>query len=316
MKHLLNNLTEQEKNAIRSQYTGSLNVVTENFKKLINSKLGDVKTILSEKTDIEPVFTDNPDDAKKGSVIFDENQTTFKDPKMFDKAVDTVASWIKPNLTTIKAFHKSNNPQIQLPKFIKLYVGTSSTGSPDSNSMVAQGRMATLNRICLKAFEKLGIRADVAYKLIVQSYDEYTPSQVDGEFYDTTKVKPNKYERMCTIVVEPIVEKGRNNNQIGDITGDLIDASSIVNTWIVDGVNEKGIVDGIKKLQTYSDIKDLDRALYNARMGTLEYFLNKQLFDDPNEREEVINHLNKCSQRSKQKNIASDAQNGGISIIF
>lgn len=45
MKHLLNNLSEEEKNSIREQHTGGMKVVTENFNKLLNSKLGDAKPI-------------------------------------------------------------------------------------------------------------------------------------------------------------------------------------------------------------------------------------------------------------------------------
>ena len=48
MKHLLNNLTEEEKNSIRNQHTGGMNVVTENFSKLINTKSGNVKLFLNE----------------------------------------------------------------------------------------------------------------------------------------------------------------------------------------------------------------------------------------------------------------------------
>jgi hypothetical protein len=48
MKHILNNLSEQEKNAIREQHTGGMKVVTENFNKLLGSKLGDVKPLVSE----------------------------------------------------------------------------------------------------------------------------------------------------------------------------------------------------------------------------------------------------------------------------
>ena len=49
MKHILNDLTEQEKNSIREQHTGGMKVMTESFSKLINSKLGDVK-VVSEQT--------------------------------------------------------------------------------------------------------------------------------------------------------------------------------------------------------------------------------------------------------------------------
>ena len=51
MKHLLNNLTEEEKNSIREQHTGGMNVVNENFSKLINTKSGDVKTYLGEQSE-------------------------------------------------------------------------------------------------------------------------------------------------------------------------------------------------------------------------------------------------------------------------
>jgi hypothetical protein len=48
MKHLLNNLTEQEKTAIRKQHTGGMKVMTEKFSKLTNSKLGDSKPFVNE----------------------------------------------------------------------------------------------------------------------------------------------------------------------------------------------------------------------------------------------------------------------------
>jgi hypothetical protein len=48
MKHILNNLTEQEKRAILEQHSGGMKVMTEKFSQLIESKLGNVKPILSE----------------------------------------------------------------------------------------------------------------------------------------------------------------------------------------------------------------------------------------------------------------------------
>ena len=50
MKHILNDLTEQEKNAIREQHTGGMKIINEKFSKLLNSKLGDVKPLVSEQT--------------------------------------------------------------------------------------------------------------------------------------------------------------------------------------------------------------------------------------------------------------------------
>jgi hypothetical protein len=50
MKHILNDLTEQEKNAIREQHSGGMKVMTENFSRLLNSKLGDSKPLVSEQS--------------------------------------------------------------------------------------------------------------------------------------------------------------------------------------------------------------------------------------------------------------------------
>lgn len=48
MKHILNNLSQEEKNSILEQHKGGMKVMTENFSKLLNSKLGDVKPMVNE----------------------------------------------------------------------------------------------------------------------------------------------------------------------------------------------------------------------------------------------------------------------------
>ena len=48
MKHILNNLSEEEKNAIREQHIGGMKVMTESFSKLLNAKLGDAKPLVNE----------------------------------------------------------------------------------------------------------------------------------------------------------------------------------------------------------------------------------------------------------------------------
>ena len=51
MKHILNDLSEQEKNSIREQHAkGGMKVMNENFSKLLNSKLGDVKPMVNEQS--------------------------------------------------------------------------------------------------------------------------------------------------------------------------------------------------------------------------------------------------------------------------
>lgn len=50
MKHLLNDMTEKEKNAIREQHTDRIKIDTSRFKSLMESKLGDVKTLVEQPT--------------------------------------------------------------------------------------------------------------------------------------------------------------------------------------------------------------------------------------------------------------------------
>lgn len=58
MKHLLNDMSEMEKNSIREQHTGGMNISNKKFSKLINSKLGDVKPI-KESSEMEEGFFDD-----------------------------------------------------------------------------------------------------------------------------------------------------------------------------------------------------------------------------------------------------------------
>jgi len=59
MKHLLNNLSDEEKNSIREQHTGGMKVVNERFSEMVNKVLGDAKPYLSEQQDDR--VTRNPD---------------------------------------------------------------------------------------------------------------------------------------------------------------------------------------------------------------------------------------------------------------
>ena len=51
MKHLLNNLSEEEKNNIRQKHKGGLKVTTENFKRLVDTKSGLVKPLVNEQSE-------------------------------------------------------------------------------------------------------------------------------------------------------------------------------------------------------------------------------------------------------------------------
>jgi len=48
MKHLLNDMSFEEKQNIREQHTGGMKVMSDSFRRLVNGKLGDSKPLVSE----------------------------------------------------------------------------------------------------------------------------------------------------------------------------------------------------------------------------------------------------------------------------
>ena len=49
MKNLFNNMSQEEKNAIREQHTGGKKIAIENFSNMVNKKLGEVYSVFSSK---------------------------------------------------------------------------------------------------------------------------------------------------------------------------------------------------------------------------------------------------------------------------
>lgn len=108
MKHLLNDLSEKEKNSIREQHTDKLKVDTSKFKKLMESKLGDVKPMV-EQSEQKP---------SEGPVLPQVNTNTnqsieipkgTQEPESFEGKSITL---YRDNNEAIKAFEsKKSNPR-------------------------------------------------------------------------------------------------------------------------------------------------------------------------------------------------------------
>ena len=83
MKHLLNDMTEAEKNSIREQHKGGIKVNTEKFAKLVESKLGESKPYLIEQSSTMVKIYDD-----EGETKFLDTVTISGEPKKtgFDKS--------------------------------------------------------------------------------------------------------------------------------------------------------------------------------------------------------------------------------------
>jgi hypothetical protein len=88
MKHILNDLSNEEKNSIREQHSGGMKIMTENFRKLANSKLGDVKPLVNEQNVISSLVSGSSQKAVKQ--IFDSCRSVSKSPSVTNKIVDAI----------------------------------------------------------------------------------------------------------------------------------------------------------------------------------------------------------------------------------
>jgi len=83
MKHLLNNMSEEEKNSIREQHSGGMKLQNEKFKLMVEKKLGDVKPILTESAQAQSMI-----DAATKKI----NAGTKPDPKLQEQIKECITT--------------------------------------------------------------------------------------------------------------------------------------------------------------------------------------------------------------------------------
>tara|TARA_B110000503_G_scaffold31481_1_gene50814 strand:+ start:754 stop:1227 length:474 start_codon:yes stop_codon:yes gene_type:complete len=126
MKHLLNDLSEEERNSIREQHTGGMKVMTENFKKLINTKQGDVKTLLEQEDDEDEsgvddeVANDEVEPSEKGlkDKLYDELQKARVDKPRAKDFVNAIFSYDTTDINgwdSMMFEYYKNNSQTFIP---------------------------------------------------------------------------------------------------------------------------------------------------------------------------------------------------------
>ena len=84
MKHILNEMSEEERNSIRSQHTGSLQVQTERFKALVENKLGNAKPLVSEQYESFTAFDEQEDEPSTEDMPLAPMEEDDSDYRMYD----------------------------------------------------------------------------------------------------------------------------------------------------------------------------------------------------------------------------------------
>lgn len=242
-----------------------------------------------------------------GHFLFGEGQTTptyLNGGKIGPGSTKRIMEQIKQKMMadgTLQAMERFyDSEKFQIPKFIKISVGTSHTSGPGENANVAQGRVNYLMGLVEGALRGLGIREDIIKSFIIADTNaKYSPSKLDTKFYDASKVSPNAFERFGKIEINQVQIKGINTGHVQSVQRSLNSASSIINTFLGDNVDSKTISNAISHLETYSDIQDLDNALSaQGKWSGLEDFLNDQLSNYPRTLTHIASYLDQCAQTS------------------
>jgi len=137
MKHLLNGMPDWEKNSIREQYEGGMSIDTSKFKKLMESKLGNVK----------PLITEEPLKGNAGEIqkFLQDNQdnTLVADYKFGDKSAIAAGKYLFKG-TKIPAYDTVTNVKTLWEVMLKngLTVGT----TPGFGPLMAKALAAELEK--------------------------------------------------------------------------------------------------------------------------------------------------------------------------
>jgi hypothetical protein len=128
MKHLLNNLSNEEKNNIREQHTGGMKVITENFYKLLNSKLGDVKPLTEQSAAAYKPMTATQ---RETSGVVQQGQST---PKKAVEALSTYGfSLLIPK--ALEYLNGSGTSDVKVQKFCQLCNTSNAPINANGNQM-------------------------------------------------------------------------------------------------------------------------------------------------------------------------------------
>lgn len=235
------------------------------------------------------------------------------DKTKVDAFIASAAQTLKNNDSIIKEF--LNNKKYPLPKFIKIVAGTDITGSERANVNVGQARLREGRRIVREAFKKSGLPYyDTQIESWITSAQNYQPSDLDKNVYDPSKVTSEPKKRFLQIYIYSLTKEGLTSSQIQGVEDNL------KSTFDWTGVDEDAIAAEICKLQTMSDISDLE-IQFKREYGSLQGFLNSKMYDvvatespigqwfpetttNLSQRKKVIGCLNKISQREIKRNIA------------
>lgn len=259
----------------------------------------------------EPVIKDE----RVYSINFPEGQ--FRIPTQTrEEIVRMIQDDLEDSLPTLEYFVSGMGKQYgqPIPKFIKLSVGTSSTGTQEVNARLSQNRLNELKGIVKQALQTSSTfqgkkLSPETIERFIQVVTDYRPTSVDRDFYDYKTSKPEDEERDAYITIDILETKGLSSTDIDSASDTMRSGRG----WYFMGMGDldpKKIVDALRRVETYTDITDMERELRNE--GGLENFLNSELSKGGDEmywKKAAVSALNKAANTSGRNNVATIRNN-------
>ena len=206
MKHIFNNLSEEEKNNILEQHTGGKKFIVENFNKLVENKLGDVKPLVNEQssntiiTNIDKLY----DYKKINGTWFAKNK---KGNKWFD--ITKYPETIKRLELRINSVRTTQKPQIKLKpsdniNIIKGFQLFMNKNFKDwyNGGIIPHNKLGVIDNITKTYYNKYGKSYHNAIKSIKTNLPWYSwehIKQVIGEFGE-------KVQKTMTNVAKDVIQ--------------------------------------------------------------------------------------------------------------
>lgn len=239
MKNILNDISQEEKSKILEQHRGEIYVSVDNFGKLVNNKLGDVKPLVNE-DNLQGgglgASTDPTTGQKRGTGYYkDEISKKIKQTYKFDKSkmktgsddVDIASKEYGDLVTSLRAIIKNTN--ITGPINVTVTGGASAVGSSsgyDNNALAKRRATMLINQLQkdipnLKTKFKFNIKGVVGKSTKLNSPEAMAEQFVKVDFdYNDVQVVKQRIESDNTTVAPYIPGRGGINTD--EITPKII----------------------------------------------------------------------------------------------
>ena len=187
MKHLLNDLSQEEKNRILEQHNGGKKLVIENFNKLVNNKLGSVKPLINEMEDKKEEAIDILKDILKPSEIdfLKKEYEMLGKEGLADEVVDVIENDDEVGELTEEMSEKEYKLRHIINKIIKGGVALAGLGIVPAAMFVSGGLaaglgVASLAGMLFKDAAFWDSKGDIDYKELEKSDSEIGNIIPDG----------------------------------------------------------------------------------------------------------------------------------------